>query len=211
MSDNYKLFINFLLDNDSITVDSVVYYLNLEQDVAQELINEFIEKGLLANGINNNGVTEYFVVFENVDEYIIEREGKKHTDTNSVITADNNGKSELFVGIISVISGIVFLCFFLYSCTGKNNQEPKRDYCNDDDYAYISAKSFIRKNLKSPDSAKFSHLSETQVNRYEKCVFEFTGYVDAQNSFGATLRENYKIKIKYNDEKDTYYLIDLNM
>lgn len=211
MSDNHKIPIHFLLANDSVTVDSVANYLSLDQGAAQNIINECIEKKLLTNSINNNGVNEYYVVMDNVEEYIIKNLDENETKTNNVVISDGKGSGELLVGVVALIAGIAFLCLFLYSCTGKNNDGAKRDYCDDEDYAYVAAKNFIKEKLKSPGSAKFSHLTETGVTKYNGCIFEFSGYVDAQNSFGATLREKYKIKIKYDRTKDTYYLIDMEM
>lgn len=166
MSDKYKLLINFLLDNESVTVCSVANHLNIEYGDAQKLIDECVGKRLLTDRINTNGKDEYYVVLEN----IIESENNKNKEN---ISQTNNKKDygELLVGATALIAGIAFLCLFLYSCTGRSKtDEPARDFCTDDDYAYISAKSFIRKNLKSPDSAKFSHLLETQVTKYEGCV-----------------------------------------
>lgn len=212
MSDNHKILIHFLLANDSVTVDSVANYLNINQDEAQNLINECIEKKLLTNSINNNGINEYYVVVDNAEAYIVENSDEQKISTNNVVINDGKGSGELLVGAVALIAGITFLCLFLYSCTGRDKtDEPIRDFCTDDDYAYIAAKKFIKEKLKSPSSAKFSHITETTVTKYNGCIFEFSGYVDAQNSFGATLREDYKIKVKYSETKDTYYLIDLIM
>ena len=207
MSDKYKLLINFLLDNESVTVCSVANHLNIEYGDAQKLIDECVGKRLLTDRINTNGKDEYYIVLEN----IIESENNKNQEN---ISQTNNKKDygELLVGATALIAGIAFLCLFLYSCTGRSKtDEPARDFCTDDDYAYIAAKKFIKGKLKSPSGAKFSHITETKVTKYNGCIFEFSGYVDAQNSFGATLRENYKIKVKYSEDKDTYYLIDLKM
>lgn len=210
VSDNHKILIH-LLANDTVTADSVANYLNIGQDAAQKIINECIEKKLLTNSINNNSVNEYHVVMDNVEEYFIKNSDEKETETNNVMMNDGKGSGELLIGVVALIAGIAFLCLFLYSCTGRNSDGAKRDYCNDEDYAYVAAKNLIKEKLKSPNSAKFSHITETTVTKYNGCIFEFSGYVDAQNSFGAMLREDYKIKVKYSETKDTYYLIDLKM
>ena len=74
---------------------------------------------------------------------------------------------------------------------------------------------FIKKKLKSPKSAEFSSITETTVIELDKgpidYKFQVTGYVDAQNSFGAQLRTKYNCIINGTKDKDEWKLIDLQM
>lgn len=57
--------------------------------------------------------------------------------------------------------------------------------------AWLMAKEFVKKELKSPSTASFPSFDERNVNKLGSNFYEVTGYVDAQNGFGATLRNNF--------------------
>lgn len=68
--------------------------------------------------------------------------------------------------------------------------------------AITIAEKEVKAKLKSPSTAKFSSFSEISVTRSGNtwCV---SGWVDAQNGFGATLRNSYTVKIEF-ASSDTY-------
>ena len=55
------------------------------------------------------------------------------------------------------------------------------------------AEEAVRANLKSPASADF-HGADRRVT-YDGCIYTVRGTVDAQNSFGALMRSNYRVKL----------------
>lgn len=68
--------------------------------------------------------------------------------------------------------------------------------CEDKVEAYIISQQFVTERLKAPSSATFGSITDsstviwpTQVNG--KCAFDISANVDAQNSFGAQLRQRY--------------------
>ena len=65
---------------------------------------------------------------------------------------------------------------------------------------YQVTKDYVKNNLKSPSSAKFPSMNYVQIYK-NGATYTVNGYVDAQNSFGATLRTKYTITIKQT-EKD---------
>lgn len=65
----------------------------------------------------------------------------------------------------------------------------------------IWAEDAVNAQLKSPSTAKFAKSSEWNYSR-EKDIFTASAYVDAQNGFGAMLRSNFIVKIKW-DGKST--------
>lgn len=85
------------------------------------------------------------------------------------------------------------------------------DPCTDDIGAWVMAKSFVEDRLKSPSSAKFPWYSEDRVTRLDECAFLVEGYVDAQNSFGATIRTDFLLRLKYMRGSDSYRLENLQM
>ena len=68
--------------------------------------------------------------------------------------------------------------------------------------AITIAEKEVKAKLKSPSTAKFSSSSETSVTRSGN-TWRVTGWVDAQNGFGATLRNSYTVKIEF-ASSDTY-------
>lgn len=62
--------------------------------------------------------------------------------------------------------------------------------------AITIAEKEVKAQLKSPSTAKFSAASETSVTRSGN-TWRVTGWVDAQNGLGATLRNSYTVKIEF--------------
>ena len=61
--------------------------------------------------------------------------------------------------------------------------------------AKICAQKVVEDNLKSPSTAKFCKYAEMTAVNLGGNRWKITGYVDAQNSFGATLRENWTVTL----------------
>lgn len=66
--------------------------------------------------------------------------------------------------------------------------DPNRDH-------YITAVATVRQNLKAPSTAEFSNSADpaSSVRHYGGPYWEASGYVDAQNSFGAMLRQDWTL------------------
>ena len=78
--------------------------------------------------------------------------------------------------------------------------------CGSDEFdefdAKVVAESEVKEILKSPSTAKFSSYSQTRITN-DGDVWKVTGWVDAQNGFGATIRSDYSVKFTMTG-KDTY-------
>ncbi len=82
----------------------------------------------------------------------------------------------------------------------KQKSVERHEYISDDDFAYrayVISKTMVKSNLKSPSTADFpfSDYRYTRVNTNQIII---EGYVDSQNSFGATVRNSFNIELKYN-------------
>lgn len=78
----------------------------------------------------------------------------------------------------------------------KTASSKKDDYGHDMYDALAIAEKAVKEKLKSPATAVFCKSSEYTVS----CVgntWTISGYVDAQNSFGATLRNTFNVKITF--------------
>lgn len=73
---------------------------------------------------------------------------------------------------------IIILSIALFSCAGKEGKIQDK------------AEEFVKNTLKSPSTAKF--VDNKMVYKKDHNYIVFVS-VDAQNSFGATLRENYMV------------------
>lgn len=84
----------------------------------------------------------------------------------------------------------------------KNTDPTKDAFGNEEFDAFWDAKCEVEKQLKSPSTAKFCSSHEAEIIRNGN-TWSVEGWVDAQNSFGATLRNEFVVKITYT-AKDTY-------
>lgn len=62
-----------------------------------------------------------------------------------------------------------------------------------DSEAFACAKDILRSYLKSPSTAKFCSFTEAKVTHLGNGEYEVTGWVEAENSFGAKLRQNFTV------------------
>ena len=85
----------------------------------------------------------------------------------------------------------------------QNSMEAKED-------AYFEAQHFVNERLKAPDSAKYPHLDESQVQLVGDNLYAVSGYVDSQNSFGAMLRSHWTAKL-YKESEDSWVLKDIHI
>ena len=101
-------------------------------------------------------------------------------------------------GCGSTILFFIFLIIVVYIidlATRDNSKtsNEKRTYISELE-AKIVAEGQIETVLKSPSTADFSGIGDTKFTPI-KDGYTVRGYVDSQNSFGATLRSNYSIDI----------------
>jgi hypothetical protein len=75
--------------------------------------------------------------------------------------------------------------------------------------AYVYAEQFVRSRLKAPSTAKFCGFSEANVMTLAGNSYQVTGWVDAQNGFGAMLRTNFACKL--HAAGTTWYLDDISL
>jgi RNA polymerase subunit RPABC4/transcription elongation factor Spt4 len=85
--------------------------------------------------------------------------------------------------------------------------------CRDSTMAFIKSQRYVKNHLKSPTSADFPGiLSDGVKTKYiGNCTHEIWAYVDATNSFGATLRSDYYLKIQNNKGTNTWSPLDFKM
>jgi hypothetical protein len=66
---------------------------------------------------------------------------------------------------------------------------------------------FVEKQLRAPSTAGFSGVLDTTVAPSGPSAYRVSGYVDAENGFGAQIRTDYVCEVR--EDGDTWTLLDL--
>jgi ribosomal protein L7/L12 len=135
----------------------------------------------------------------------------KNADKKPIVSG--NMKGCLLIAII-----ILIIVVFVSLCTGKESSDsmPKKgkiDSTNVDISSRSIAQYAIEKQLKAPSTANFPY-EEQNVTIFKDSIVVVEGVVDAQNEFGAMLRGNYFVRIKFdNGLTDTkkYSILDARL
>ncbi|ELC8441045.1 hypothetical protein QYB59_000039 [Clostridium perfringens] len=81
-----------------------------------------------------------------------------------------------------------------YTYKVKDNEMKNLPLTNDEETEIrVLTKKLVKDNLKNPSSAKFCGYDELHITKGENGTFLATGWVDATNSFGATLRNDFQV------------------
>ncbi len=85
------------------------------------------------------------------------------------------------------------------------------DRCSSTHLAYIAAKDFMKASLKAPATADFPPFRDVTVIYKENCTHAVTGFVDAQNSFGATIRTRYQMVVQNQKGSERWDLVSTKL
>ena len=103
---------------------------------------------------------------------------------------NNLSPREKKIYTIITIAIIVLVSVFLFkACSGSTKED---DY-NTESRAKVCAEMAVEDRLKSPSTAKFCPSYEMTATNLGGDRWKVTGYVDAQNSFGAEIRESWTV------------------
>jgi hypothetical protein len=61
----------------------------------------------------------------------------------------------------------------------------------------------VKSSLKSPNNAKFQTISDSDIKDNGSNEYEISSYVDADNSFGTNIRNNFTVTIKVDNDYDS--------
>ena len=90
----------------------------------------------------------------------------------------------------------------------QKRETPRVDHYN---LAYIASQDGIKKVLAAPSTAKFPPRHEVLVTSLGDDKYRVYGYVDAQNHFGAMLRNNYSATVEIRGGGSYYKITDINL
>jgi hypothetical protein len=110
----------------------------------------------------------------------------------------------------------VLLAFVVLAFGSSDSRTPEQRAqasCDDTIAAFVMSQSFVKDRLKAPATAEFPSMSDSGVSvKYVgDCTHEVRAYVDAQNSFGAKLRNQYYVKLKNTRGTDTWTALDIQI
>lgn len=98
---------------------------------------------------------------------------------------------------LSIIVGIPMFAYFIYDTVQNSDSDNSSPVSSS--MAYTMSKQFVEKNLKSPRTAKFAKLWDdgVEVQSAGANRWHVESWVDAQNSFGAMIRNHYSCDMIY--------------
>lgn len=107
-------------------------------------------------------------------------------------------------GTIRALLSLIVISLVVVACINGNSRNDtetaaKKDHCDDAHMAQIMSRHFVKPRLASPSTAKFPsyHDSGVSVTTHGDCTFTVRSYVDAQNAFGAMIRNRYTARMEY--------------
>ena len=92
-------------------------------------------------------------------------------------------KKNFRVGCLAVL--LIFVAVVAWVALGDHSSEPSGLE------AYVASQNFVKQKLKAPATAKFPVYDKSMVVTNDNKRFKVESYVDAQNSFGASVRTKY--------------------
>lgn len=113
-----------------------------------------------------------------------------------------SNRARTVFNIVTVISLVLCVVFFTLGFTSSDESSTKDSYGNTETGVYVAVKDAVSDRLKSPSTAEFCPLSEATFSCSDN-TWTVTGWVDAQNSFGATRRNDFTVVITF-DGNNTY-------
>lgn len=110
----------------------------------------------------------------------------------------------------------LFLTFAVLAAGSSDSQTPEQKsqaQCEDKATAFIMSQSFVKDRLRAPATADFPSMSTEGVliTYLGDCTHEVHAFVDAQNAFGAKLRNNYVVKLQNQKGTDTWRALDIQI
>lgn len=179
-------------------------------DNATTIVNAVIEAGGKASIIYNSGMSqnedEHIEAkhINNNDQSISYRE-KPHTMQNK--NRKHKSTKTVLKNIGNVILALILISLFVMAIvTSVKDTAANKPASN----AKICAEKAVKDKLKAPSTAKFCKYTEMVATNIGGNRWRVSGYVDAQNSFGAVIRSNWTVKLTLTEHGFTDYTVNIS-
>lgn len=206
MPDDDPLMLNIAFNQDFYSLSASKQYL-----IIRELFLKY-DKVISENGKSNSKYIlsafrpdKKMIVYTMTNKYYKCSGGYWFDDINNIPVFDLDDNPEQIDDMLNneiLEGGEASINIWNYSSNKDESLKSYQDdfpiYSDSDDkyYAATAAQNEVKKRLKSPSSAKFPSISKYNITQSSDGVFTVTGYVDAENSLGATIRTNFTVKIR---------------
>ncbi|MCK9544210.1 MAG: hypothetical protein M0R03_19500 [Novosphingobium sp.] len=117
--------------------------------------------------------------------------------------AVNGSNTSLLGGCALLIAAVALLGYCIAG--GGNDSLPsevamsKKDPCKaNDTMPSIMAANFVKRELRAPSTAKFGAHHRATITYLGDCTWRVSNHFDAQNGFGAMIRQNFSATMAYN-------------
>ena len=136
----------------------------------------------------------FFVFMKNVGE----------DDEEPMSVKQKIGARTIFIGVSVVLTIVCVMVMGMFGIKPYNVKDNSFDELNQYD-VWAIAEEKVEEKLKDPSSAVFCSMSQGSISQ-DGDVWTVTGYVDAKNSFNATIRNSFKVVITATGGR--YYTVD---
>lgn len=104
--------------------------------------------------------------------------------------------------IFLLVMGVILVPYWLFH-GGTGAATGQKTYTEDDYKAacYSLAEQQVKEYLKAPSTAKFCPMRDTEFRSLGGNIYTMSGWVDAQNSFGASLRTVWGVMVSVEGER----------
>tara|TARA_B100000700_G_scaffold189815_1_gene209168 strand:- start:39291 stop:39650 length:360 start_codon:yes stop_codon:yes gene_type:complete len=115
--------------------------------------------------------------------------------------------------IFGIAASFFALLWIAGATSSPNESEQAAKRCQSPDAAYTMAKRFVEKRLRAPSTANFPSLlsDDVQVGYAGDCTHAVKAYVDAQNGFGAQVRQTFYAKVQNEQGTANWSLLDIQI
>ena len=123
--------------------------------------------------------------------------------------AKNNAKDTVAgcVGCFVVMAILIGLLTWL--CQSCSCTDPSQAHETE---AWHVAMRFVEKRLKAPSTAKFPNQWDNgvEIKRTDNSTFSVSAFVDAENAFGARIRQHWSVTVRYNEADGHWYRSEID-
>ena len=133
-----------------------------------------------------------------------------HPVTEKWVKIHRDVQNSPIPGLMTLLVGIpivVWVVFALHDTESSSEQEARSRAaagCGDEIAALTFAQLAVEEKLKSPSDADFPWPGDEVITKTGECEYSVKSYVDAPNSFGATVRTHFVVRLRYDKNQDAW-------
>jgi hypothetical protein len=99
---------------------------------------------------------------------------------------------------------IILAAIGFFAFIGLHDSQDASNLCGTEVGAWTMAKTAVKSRLRAPSTAEFPWYSGDYVRRFGNCRFVVNSHVDAQNGFGAMIRNRFTVELDYDGQGDSW-------